>query len=290
MRLEAGQVAVVTGGASGIGRALVDAFAARGLAVAVADVEGDALEQTRRELAEAGVTVLTRRTDVRDAEDVEALAQEVLTRFGRVDVICNNAGVISSPAPAWEQSAQDWLWTVQVNLLGVANGVRAFVPHLVAAGRGHVLNTASIAGLTTIPGGGNAAYSATKHAVIGFSETLRLELALVAPAVGVTVLCPGPVPTRIHDAERNRPADLASSVDISTLPKPDFGLELERLARTSSPTGCFTASRTTARSCCPALTSACWQRPGSNICCTHSEGGFASTGDPGEPEHRTAPK
>jgi NAD(P)-dependent dehydrogenase (short-subunit alcohol dehydrogenase family) len=229
MRLDAGQVAVVTGGASGIGRALIDGFGARGLAVVVADVES--LDETQRELEAAGVPVMARRTDVRDADDVQALADEVLARFGRVDVVCNNAGVISAPAPAWQQSAKDWLWTVQVNLLGVANGVRAFVPHLVAAGRGHVVNTSSIAGLTTIPGGGNAAYSATKHAVIGFSETLRLELGLVAPEVGVTVLCPGPVPTRIHDAERNRPGDLvAAGTDASVLPKPDFGLELERVS------------------------------------------------------------
>jgi NAD(P)-dependent dehydrogenase (short-subunit alcohol dehydrogenase family) len=230
MRLEAAQVAVITGGASGIGRALADAFGARGLAVVVADIEDDALDTARHELEAAGVSVLTRRTDVRDAGDVEALADDVLARFGRVDVVCNNAGVISSPAPAWEQTPEDWLWTVQVNLLGVANGIRSFVPHLIAAGRGHVVNTSSIAGLATIPGGGNAAYSATKHAVVGLSETLRLELGLVAPDVGVTVLCPGPVPTRIHDAERNRPADLVTAgAGTSELPKPDFGLELERV-------------------------------------------------------------
>jgi len=230
VRLEAPQVAVVTGGASGIGRALVEAFGSRGLSVVVADVEQEPLDLARAQLEGAGVPVLTRRTDVRDADQVDELAAAVLERFGRVDVICNNAGVISSPAPAWEQSAADWRWTVEVNLLGVANGVRAFVPHLVRAGHGHVVNTASIAGLSTIPSGGNAAYSATKHAVIGFSETLRLDLALLAPGVGVTVLCPGPVPTRIHDAERNRPADLVTSRAADTqLPKPDFGLELERV-------------------------------------------------------------
>jgi NAD(P)-dependent dehydrogenase (short-subunit alcohol dehydrogenase family) len=233
MRLERGQVAVVTGGGSGIGRALVDAFGARGLAVVVADVEVEALEHVRRDLEVAGVPVLIRRTDVRDAGDVQGLASDVMSRFGRVDVVCNNAGVISPPSPAWEQSAEDWLWTVQVNLLGVANGIRAFVPHFVAAGRGHVVNTSSIAGLTTIPGGGNAAYSATKHAVVGLSETLRLELGLVAPAVGVSVLCPGPVPTRIHDAGRNRPRELLGSEAGGTaLPKPDFGLDLERVDAT----------------------------------------------------------
>jgi len=231
MKLEAGQVAVVTGGASGIGRALIDAFAARGLAVVAADVERESLDSVQRELEAAGVPVMVRRTDVGDSDDMQSLARDVLARFGRVDVVCNNAGVISSPSPAWQQSAQDWLWTVQVNLLGVANGIRAFVPHLIAAGRGHVVNTSSIAGLATIPGGGNAAYSATKHAVIGLSETLRLELGLVAPDVGVTVLCPGPVPTRIHDAERNRPTELAvAGADASALPKPDFGLQLERVA------------------------------------------------------------
>lgn len=230
MRLEAGQVAVVTGGASGIGRALVDAFAARGLTVVVADVEQSSLDLAEKELRATGATVLTARVDVREPGDLDALAARVLSELGRVDVLCNNAGVISSPAPLWEQSYADWLWTVQVNLLGVANGVRAFVPHLVAAGQGHVVNTASIAGLSTIPGGGNGAYSATKHGVVGLSETLRLELSLVAPEVGVTVLCPGPVPTRIHDAERNRPAELAVVAGEGTeLPKPDFGLQLERI-------------------------------------------------------------
>lgn len=231
MKLAPGQVAVVTGGASGIGRALVDAFAARGLAVVVADVEQDSLDAAEKELAASDATVLTARVDVREPGDLDALAARVVGELGRVDVLCNNAGVISSPAPLWEQSYADWLWTVQVNLLGVASGIRAFVPHLVAAGRGHVVNTASIAGLTTIPGGGNGAYSATKHGVVGLSETLRLELSLMAPEVGVTVLCPGPVPTRIHDAERNRPTELvATSGDGTALPKPDFGLQLERIA------------------------------------------------------------
>ncbi len=158
------------------------------------------------------------------------LLRRVVSEFGRVDVVCNNAGVVTPAAPLWEQSYADWLWTVQVNLLGVANGVRAFVPLMVAAGRGHVVNTASIAGLATIPGGGNGAYSATKHAVVGLSETLRLELGLVAPDVGVTVLCPGPVPSRIHDAARNRPADLATrSEPAKALPKPGFGLTLEKV-------------------------------------------------------------
>jgi len=225
MRLESGQVAVVTGAASGIGRGLVDAFAARGFRVVLADVEAQALEEAAGSVPGE---VLAVRTDVRSAESVDELAAATLERFGRVDVVCNNAGVVTSRAPIWQQSYADWEWTVQVNLLGVANGVRAFVPHLVTQGHGHVVNTASIAGLATIPGGGNGAYSATKHAIVGLSETLRLELSLVAPAVGVTVLCPGPVPTRIHDAARNRPsADTQEDAPVADLPRPDFGLTLE---------------------------------------------------------------
>ena len=128
----------------------------------------------------------------------------------------------------WEQSPEDWRWTLEVNLLGVVNGIRAFVPHLIRQGSGHVVNTASIAGLAPIPGGGNGAYTASKHAVVGLSETLVEELATVGVEVGVTVLCPGPVPSRIHSAERNRPADLvAVAAGGSSLPPPDFQLTLE---------------------------------------------------------------
>jgi NAD(P)-dependent dehydrogenase (short-subunit alcohol dehydrogenase family) len=215
--MEAGQVAVVTGAASGIGRALVDAFAARGLTVVLADVEQAALDAAVTELTATGATAVGARVDVRTPDDLEGLAAEVQAEFGRGDVLCNNAGVIVPRAPVWEQTYADWRWIVDVNLLGVANGLRAFVPAMVAAGRGHIVNTASMAGLTTIPGGGNGAYSATKHAVVGLSETLRLELAEAAPAVGVTVLCPGPVPSRIHDAGRNRPADLPANVQVESL-------------------------------------------------------------------------
>lgn len=228
MRLEPGQVVVVTGAASGIGRGLVDAFTARGLVVVLADVEQEALDRAVAEVASTGATALGVRVDVRDPDQVDALAETVLRELGRVDVLCNNAGVVTPRAPLWQQSFADWQWTVQVNLIGVANCVRAFVPHLVEAKRGHIVNTASIAGLATIPGGGNGAYSATKHAVVGLSETLRLELSLVAPEVGVTVLCPGPVPSRIHDAARNRPHDAGGTAEVvDGLPKPDFALALE---------------------------------------------------------------
>lgn len=217
MNLETGQVAVVTGAASGIGRALVDAFAARGLVVVLADVEQEPLDAAVAELTGSGATALGERVDVRLPDDLERLAGKVQAEFGRVDVLCNNAGVVIPRAPAWEQSHTDWKWIIDVNVHGVANGVRAFLPGMVAAGRGHVVNTASMAGLSTIPGGGNAAYSASKHAVVGLSETLRLDLSLVAPEIGVTVLCPGPVPSRIHDAARNRPADAPAAEAVASL-------------------------------------------------------------------------
>lgn len=232
MRLEPGQVAVVTGAASGIGRALAAAFADRGLTVVAVDVEGPALDEAVGELRRAGGTVEGHVVDVRSPAGLDALAEQVMSVHGRVDVLCNNAGVVTPRLPLWEQSFEDLQWTTEVNLYGVANGVRAFVPYLVRAGQGHVVNTSSVAGLSTIPGGGNGVYSASKHAVVGLSETLRVELAAAAPHVGVTVLCPGPVPSRIHDAARNRPADRGCADPGSTPPdepRPDFGLTLERV-------------------------------------------------------------
>ena len=225
MRLEAGQVAVVTGAASGIGRGLAEAFLRRGLSVVAADVEAGALEEAVGELAAAG-RVVGQVTDVRDPDALQRLAVRTLDELGRVDVVCNNAGVVTTRSPMWEQSPEDWRWTLDVNLLGVVNGIRAFVPHLVRQGHGHVVNTASIAGLAPIPGGGNGAYTASKHAVVGLSETLSVELAAVGADVGVTVLCPGPVPSRIHTAARNRPSELTAVAEPSGS-LPDFRLTLE---------------------------------------------------------------
>lgn len=234
MKLETGQVAVVTGAASGIGRGLVEAFVARGLSVVGVDVEAGALDAMVAKVnggasdgtGGAGTgQVVGRVVDVRDPEALLALAADVMATFGRVDVVCNNAGVITSRLSTWEQPHSDVQWTTEVNFYGVVNGVRAFVPHFIAAGQGHVVNTASVAGLSTIPGGGQAAYSASKHAVVGLSETLALELATVAPEVGVTVLCPGQVPTKIRDARRNRPADRPETGASTVLP--DFRLTMD---------------------------------------------------------------
>jgi NAD(P)-dependent dehydrogenase (short-subunit alcohol dehydrogenase family) len=206
MELTGGQVAVVTGAASGIGLGIAKAMAGRGLSVVLADVEAGALADATKAVEERGVPALAVRTDVSDAAAVDELARRTLERFGRVDVVCNNAGVATNNKATWEMDELDWQWVLGVNLWGVVHGIRTFVPKLVAQGHGHVVNTASIVGLSYGPE--IAPYTASKHAVVAISETMRGELATRAPGVGVTVLCPSYVPTRIGDAERNRPAEL----------------------------------------------------------------------------------
>jgi NAD(P)-dependent dehydrogenase (short-subunit alcohol dehydrogenase family) len=201
------KVAVVTGAASGIGRALAQRFARAGMRVVLADVEPGALEEAAHEVAGAGAATLAVRTDVSKAADVEALAKATLDRFGAVHVVCNNAGVAQSGL-AWSHTVADWEWILGVNLWGVIHGVRVFTPILLSQGdEGHIVNTASLAGLLSGPG--SAIYNVTKHGVVTLSETLFQELLMLGSPVRVSVLCPGFVATRIADAERNRPAELA---------------------------------------------------------------------------------
>lgn len=201
MKLESGQVAVVTGAASGIGLALANAFAARGMHVVLSDLRTEEVTASAARVAQDhAVQTLTVTTDVRDPDAVESLAQATLDRFGRVDVVCNNAGVMGPMAPSWELDPAVFRWLLDVALLGVVHGVRAFVPKMIAAGRGHVLNTASMAGLMPLPG--ITPYGAAKHGVVGFTESLRAELAIHAPFVGATVLCPGYVPSDIGISSR----------------------------------------------------------------------------------------
>jgi len=203
-----GKVAVVTGAASGIGRALVDRFAREGMRVVLADVERDALDAAAEAVTDelgAG-NVLAVPTDVRDEQAVDALAAATFDRFGAAHVVCNNAGV-GVGGLAWTIPADRWRWIVEVNLLSVAHGVRAFVPRMIEQGEGHVVNTASAAGILTGPA--MAPYYATKHGVVALSEALYFDLQLTgATGVGVSVLCPEWVRTRIHDSERNRPEDV----------------------------------------------------------------------------------
>ncbi|MFW6085689.1 MAG: SDR family NAD(P)-dependent oxidoreductase [Myxococcota bacterium] len=203
------KVAVVTGGASGIGLAMAQRFASEGMKVVLGDVEEQALAKAAAELTEAGADAIGVPTDVAKPEQVEALRDQALAKHGKVHLICNNAGV-GAGGLLWETALEDWQWVMGVNLWGVIHGIRAFVPVLIEQGEdGHVVNTASIAGLISPPGIG--IYNATKHAVVALSETLHVELMMRGVRPRVTVLCPGWVRTGIADAERNRPATLRAS-------------------------------------------------------------------------------
>jgi NAD(P)-dependent dehydrogenase (short-subunit alcohol dehydrogenase family) len=200
-----GRVAVVTGGASGIGRALASRFAAEGMKVVIGDVEKPALDAAVAELAATGAEVEGVVTDVADGEQMQALAETAVARFGGVHVACLNAGV-GGGGLSWEMSVETWRWVLGVNLWGVIHGVRTFVPLLMQQREAHIVNTASVAGLVAAPFMGP--YNASKHAVVAISETLHHELAMSAPHVKVSVLCPGWVNTAIADSARNRPPHL----------------------------------------------------------------------------------
>ncbi|MDP2674767.1 MAG: SDR family NAD(P)-dependent oxidoreductase [Dehalococcoidia bacterium] len=201
-----GKVAVVTGGASGIGRAMAERFAAEGMKVVLADIEEEALTRAASEMRAKGATVASKRTDVSRGEDVEALAAFTIDTFGAVHVVCNNAGV-GVGGVTWQQTAKDWEWVLGVNLWGVIHGIRAFVPIMLQQGdECHVVNTASGAGLHTRPW--LAMYCASKHAVVALSESLYHELSLTGSKIKVSVLCPAVVNTRIGESERNRPDEL----------------------------------------------------------------------------------
>ena len=205
MELAAGEVAVVTGAASGIGRALATRFAAAGLHVVLADVDEAGLAATA-EACDGGGATLVVPTDVSRAEAVEALAAASVERFGAVHVVCNNAGVAPRSDP-WFGPLSTWEWVLGVNLWGVIHGVRAFLPRLIEAGGGHIVNTASVAGL--LPGLGPV-YDATKHAVVALTEDLYTALRTAELPVGVSCLCPGWVRTGILDADRNWPERLGA--------------------------------------------------------------------------------
>ena len=208
------KTAVITGAGSGFGREFALIAAELGMHVVLVDVQADALHAVQAELEAKGATVLARTVDVSDGKQVDALADETFARFGTVHLLFNNAGV-GTAGLLWEHSERDWAWTLGVNLWGVVHGIRAFVPRMLAAAnaapdyRGHVVNTASMAGLVNPPASG--AYNVSKHAVVSLSETLHHDLALVTEQVRCSVLCPYYVPTGIHASGRNRPADMANA-------------------------------------------------------------------------------
>jgi NAD(P)-dependent dehydrogenase (short-subunit alcohol dehydrogenase family) len=214
-----GKIAVVTGGASGIGRGIAAALVAEGAQVVIADIQRDAMEAAAAELGADGI-----QTDVSDPASVDALARTVLDRYGAVHVVCNNAG-IGPLAPVADLTLDDWRWMIGVNLWGVIHGVHTFLPVLKRNREGgHIVNTASMAGLVAGPRLG--AYAAAKYGVVGLTEVLAAELAADNSRVGVSVLCPGTVHTNIGVSSRNRPADLPDAgfkdIDIELEDNPRY--------------------------------------------------------------------
>lgn len=219
MQIEAGQVAVVTGGASGIGLAMARAFGAHGMKLVLGDIEEKALATAADALRVDGFEVSTHVVDVASEDAVDAFADAAYAVFGAAHIVCNNAGVVARH-DSWGP-IEDWKWVLGVDLWGVIHGVHSFVPRMLEAGQpGHVVNTASVAGLLGFAG--IASYTAAKHAVVGLSTSMHHELA--ATALGVSVLCPGLVATNIVNSERNRP-----DADVDDADSPTYALTGETL-------------------------------------------------------------
>ena len=200
------RVAVITGGASGIGLAYARIFGSLGMHLVLADIEGDALAQARDGIGASARSVITVPTDVSDADSVQRLADTVFAAHRTVHVLCNNAGV-SVTRSLLTATTADWQWMLGVNVWGVIHGIQSFVPAMIERGEpGHVVNTCSVASFTVMPGYGM--YSATKHATAAISEALLGDLAAVGALIGVTAVCPSLVRTRLFSADRNRPDDL----------------------------------------------------------------------------------
>lgn len=200
-----GKVAVITGAAEGIGRAIAEQAAARGMKLVLADISEAKLNETVAALRASGAEVEGVRVDVSKAEQVEALAARAFERFGNVHLLVNNAGVALAKS-AWETTIADWEWVLGVNLYGVIHGIRAFVPRMLEKGEeGHIVNTASVAGLVSQPA--MAAYNVSKFGVVTLTEGLHHDLTLRKTRLKASVLCPGWVKTRIAESERHRDAD-----------------------------------------------------------------------------------
>jgi NAD(P)-dependent dehydrogenase (short-subunit alcohol dehydrogenase family) len=209
-----GRVAVVTGAASGLGLAMAKRFATDGMRLVMADVERDRLAEAVDSMKRDGHEVESVVVDVSRAEDLERLAEVTFATFGAAHVLCNNAGVVKS-SRAWLLTGDDWSWVLGVDLWGVIHGVRAFVPRMIAQGEaGHVVNTASMAGLLPMPN--LAAYAVAKSGVVALSESLYLDLEAEGVPIGVSVLCPGWIQTRITDSGRNRPEALGAAAPPPT--------------------------------------------------------------------------
>ncbi|MYD53374.1 MAG: SDR family NAD(P)-dependent oxidoreductase [Chloroflexi bacterium] len=221
MREFAGKTAVVTGGASGIGLAMVERFASEGMNVVLADIQEDALNAQVQRLEQEERSVMGIVVNTMQRESLQRARDEVIERFGNIHILCNNAGVLSredannlgeSPLNIWDVEDSVWEWVMGVNFWGVLNGIKVFLPHMIGHGEhGHVVNTASLTGL--IPGG--SAYSVSKHGVLTLTEGLHQNLARIDSKIGASVLCPGTVSTKIMIADRNRPDEFGGAADLS---------------------------------------------------------------------------
>jgi NAD(P)-dependent dehydrogenase (short-subunit alcohol dehydrogenase family) len=195
---------VVTGAASGIGKAMAERFAAEGMRLVLADIEHGPLLRVSEELRVSGAQVISERVDVSRPDDLESLATRAYSEFGAVHILCNNAGILPPGAPVWREPLSTWHWTLGVNFYGVLHGLQAFVPRMLQAkDEAHIVNTASLAGLTTRPL--MSAYNVSKHAVVALSECLYAEMQLTAPNIHVSVLCPAFSKTRLAESTRNKP-------------------------------------------------------------------------------------
>jgi NADP-dependent 3-hydroxy acid dehydrogenase YdfG len=234
------RVAVITGAGSGFGREFARIGAARGMKLALADIEANALSAVADELRAVGAEILTERLDVSDGVAMERFADAVFARFGAAHLVFNNAGV-GSGGLIWENTIADWEWVLGVNLWGVIHGVRCFVPRMIAGGdEGHIVNTASVAGLLSAQTMG--VYNVSKHGVVTLSETLFQDLRIVGSKLGVTVLCPAFVDTGIKDAGRNRPEALRN-----TAPPTASQIAAEAQSRKAVTSGRITAAEVAAK-------------------------------------------
>lgn len=228
----ANRVAWITGAASGIGLALAHRIAAEQMKLVLVDIEDGPLRAAEAALIAKGATVLALKVDVGNGEAMGAATRQALDKLGVVHLIINNAGVGGGGGPMWEISEADWKWALDVNLWGALHAIRLLLPPLLASGEeGHVLSTASIAGLTSTPFMGP--YTATKHAVVAVSECLAKELELVKAKVGVSVLCPGFVKTKIASSHRNRPGGPGSATASEDAKK--FATVLDQLVASGVP-------------------------------------------------------